>query len=129
MADLGGAEGLRKHIAAQIEQGIKAGIFTPADFTGITKGEVQIPTRDGSTIRALTYHPESGQHGPLYIYFHGGGWVFGPPEAYEYGFEVLTKELGFSVLSVDYRLAPEHLFPTAQNDAFDSLKWVCSIPF
>lgn len=123
-ADMGGADGIRKIIIDQIQEGVKAGIFQPADFTGVRKSEIQIPARDGSSLRAVVYCPESAGPGPLFVYFHGGGFVFGFPEAYEAAFEILTKELGFTVLGVAYRLAPEAVFPTAANDAWDSLKWV-----
>jgi acetyl esterase/lipase len=60
----------------------------------------------------------------MFVYYHGGGFTFGFAEAWESGFEILTKKLGFVVVSVDYRLAPEHTFPTASNDAWDALQWV-----
>ncbi|KAF2798156.1 hypothetical protein K505DRAFT_357779 [Melanomma pulvis-pyrius CBS 109.77] len=122
-ADYGGMDAIRKSLNEQMEQGIKAGIFKVPDFTGVIKEEVQIPTRDGSTLRAVQYRPESGEQGPLFVYYHGGGWGFGFPEVNEPIFEILTKELGFTVVGVAYRLAPEHTFPTAANDAYDSLKW------
>lgn len=75
----------------------------------------------------MHYRPESGEYGPLFVYYHGGGWGFGFPETNEAVFEILTKELGFTVVGVAYWLAPEHAFPTAANDAYDSLKWVCTL--
>jgi acetyl esterase/lipase len=125
-ADMGGALGIRKTIENSIQESLKAGIFQPADFTGIQKSEIQIPARDGGSLRAVVYRPETGDNGPLFVYYHGGGFVFGFPEANESVFEILTKELGFTVVGVAYRLAPESVFPTAANDAFDSLKWVHS---
>ena len=123
-ADMGGADGIRKMLVHQIQEGLKAGTMQPADLTGVQKSEIQIPSRDGASLRAVVYRPESGEKGPLFVYYHGGGFVFGFPEAYESAFEVLTKELGFTVVGVAYRVAPEAVFPTAANDAFDSLKWV-----
>jgi acetyl esterase/lipase len=58
------------------------------------------------------------------VYFHGGGWTFGMPEYGEIMAEALVKELSFTVVSVGYRLAPEHVFPTAAHDAIDAVKWV-----
>jgi acetyl esterase/lipase len=58
------------------------------------------------------------------VYFHAGGWTFGMPEFGEVPAEVLVKELGFTVVSVGYRYAPEHVFPTAAHDAIDAVKWV-----
>ncbi|KAF2661902.1 alpha/beta-hydrolase [Lophiostoma macrostomum CBS 122681] len=127
-ADYGSAENLRTTIGEQMTQSIQAGIFKLVDWTGVVKQDIQIPTRDGQSIRAVRYAPESKEGGPLFVYFHGGGWTFGFPEAWESGFEVLTKELGFVVLSVDYRLAPEHIFPTAANDAWDSVQWAAQNP-
>lgn len=116
---------LRKTIDEMIAQGIAAGIFKEADLTGVKKEDIQIPSRDGASFRAVHYRPESGEKGPIMVYYHGGGWVFGQPEAWENNIEILTKELGFVVVSVDYRMAPEKFFPTAAHDAWDALKWVC----
>lgn len=87
------------------------------------KSEIQIPVRDGSTLRAVVYRPESAAPGPLAVYFHGGGWTFGWPESWEHGFEVLIKRSRITAVGVAYRLAPEFVFPTAAEDACDSLKW------
>ncbi|KAF2675984.1 alpha/beta-hydrolase [Lentithecium fluviatile CBS 122367] len=103
---------------------VQVGAFKLADLSGVSKRDIQIPTRDGESIRAALYHPESGPEGPLLVYFHGGGFVLGFAEMYEAGFEVLTKELGFTVVSVDYRMAPEHTFPTAAHDSIDTIHWL-----
>jgi acetyl esterase/lipase len=102
---------------------LSAGIVKPVDWTGVSKSEIQIPVRDGSSIRAVVYSPSNVSPGPLLIYFHGGGWTFGWPEAWESGFEVLTKQMGITCVGVAYRLSPEHVFPTAVEDACDSLEW------
>ncbi|KAF1960844.1 alpha/beta-hydrolase [Byssothecium circinans] len=103
---------------------LAAGISKPADFTGVSKKEIEIPVRDGTTIRAVVYKPEASEPGPLFLYYHGGGWVVGEPEAYEAGFSVLTKDLGATVVGVGYRKAPEYVFPTAAHDSIDAAKWV-----
>lgn len=100
-----------------------AGIIKPVEWNGVEKKEIQIPVRDGTSIRAVVYRPENAEPGPLCVYFHGGGWTFGWPESWEYGFEVLTKQLGITVVGVAYRLSPEHVFPTAAQDACDALEW------
>lgn len=79
--------------------------------------------RDGSCVRAVVYRPENAAPGPLAVYFHGGGWTFGWPESWEHGLEVLVQQLGVTCVGVAYRLAPEHVFPTAAHDACDSLNW------
>jgi acetyl esterase/lipase len=115
---------LRKTIGEQVAHMVAAGLFKAPDLTGVSKREIQIPVRDGTLIRALHYRPDSAKNSPLLVYYHGGGWVFGPPEAWEQGFATLTKELNFVVVSVDYRVAPEHVFPTAAHDSWDALQWV-----
>lgn len=88
----------------------------------VSKKEIQIPTRDGASLRAVLYTPSTAQPGPLAVYFHGGGWTFGWPESWEHGFAVLTR-MGITCVGVAYRLAPEHVFPTPVDDVCDSLKW------
>ncbi|KAF2113159.1 Alpha/Beta hydrolase protein [Lophiotrema nucula] len=120
---------LRVGIMEQIGQLIAAGIFPLPDLSGIHKEEIQIPVRDGSSIRGLLYYAEdrpAGETGPVLVYFHGGGWVFGPPEAFEGNLQLAAKELGLVVISVDYRLAPEHPFPTPAHDAWDSVQWIAA---
>jgi acetyl esterase/lipase len=125
-ADYNDAPALRQALDELISQMIQTGVFKPADLTGIAKKDIQIPTRDGASIRAIHYRSESGPDGPLLVHFHGGGFVVGYAEGYEAGFEILTKELGFTVVSVDYRMAPEHVFPTAATDSIDAVHWVSS---
>jgi acetyl esterase len=55
--------------------------------------------------------------GPLLVYYHGGGWVEGSPATHEPSCRLLAHLAGVRVLSVDYRLAPEHPFPAAADDA------------
>ena len=82
--------------------------------------------RDGSAIRGVVYKPEptTEKNGrPLFIYFHGGGYVFGAPEFAEQYFAMLVN-MGVTVVGVAYRLAPEYVFPTAVWDAIDAVEWV-----
>jgi acetyl esterase len=61
---------------------------------------------------------------PLVIFFHGGGWTLGNPMIYDSITRYLAKEIPALVLSVDYRLGPEHPFPAAIEDADAVLQWV-----
>jgi acetyl esterase len=60
------------------------------------------------------------------VYFHGGGFTIGSVETHDGLCRRLAHLAGCAVLSVDYRLAPEHKFPTAQNDAWDVVQWATS---
>ncbi|WP_010287773.1 alpha/beta hydrolase [Kurthia massiliensis] len=83
----------------------------------------QIDVRDAE-INVRIYTPEGDGPFPVIMYYHGGGWVFGSPEYADGGCRYLTAASGAVVVSVDYRLAPEHPFPTPVNDAYDALVWV-----
>jgi acetyl esterase len=60
---------------------------------------------------------------PLLVYFHGGGWVVGDLETHDPFCRFLARELGFPVVAVDYRLAPESPFPAAVDDSVAAFQW------
>jgi acetyl esterase/lipase len=61
---------------------------------------------------------------PGLVYFHGGGWVIGDLDTHDSTCRWLAEGSGATVVSVDYRLAPEHRFPAAADDALAALRWV-----
>ncbi len=63
---------------------------------------------------------------PALVFFHGGGWVIGDLDTHDTLCRQLTAEAGISVVSVDYRLAPEHKFPAAADDAWAAIRWVAA---
>jgi acetyl esterase len=67
---------------------------------------------------------DAASPGPLLVYFHGGGWVYGDLESHDPPCRFLAERSGVRVLSVDYRLAPEHPFPAAYDDALAAYRWV-----
>lgn len=63
---------------------------------------------------------------PGLVFYHGGGWVIGSIESYDRVCRQLSARAGCRVLSVDYRLAPEHRFPAAAEDAIAALDWIAA---
>jgi acetyl esterase len=86
--------------------------------------EVTIPTRDGP-LRLRVYKPDAPGDGAL-VYLHGGGWVFGSLDSHDGLCWALARAAGAVVVAVDYRLAPEHPFPAALDDAFAAVRWTAA---
>ncbi|HEX7935517.1 MAG TPA: alpha/beta hydrolase [Paraburkholderia sp.] len=89
--------------------------------------DLRVPTRDGATIRARLYHatePSWAEPAPALIYYHGGGFTVGSVDTHDALCRMFARDGRCAVLSVDYRLAPEHKFPTAVHDASDALFWL-----
>ncbi|TQF28584.1 alpha/beta hydrolase [Bradyrhizobium sp. UNPA324] len=90
---------------------------------------LSIPAPHG-TIPARLYVPkEPRQHdglSPALVFFHGGGWVIGDLDSHDVVCRQLAVEGALIVISVDYRLAPEHKFPAATEDAVAATRWVAA---
>ncbi len=84
---------------------------------------VDVPLR-GRTLRARTYVPFEEEPRGALLYLHGGGFVTGGPEPYDPLCSRLARVAGCRVFSLEYRLAPEHPFPAAADDALDALWWL-----
>jgi acetyl esterase len=82
-----------------------------------------IPARDGHPLPARLYAPSRAVL-PVLLFFHGGGFTVGSIATHDTLCRVLSEKSGCAVVSVDYRLAPEHKFPTASNDAWDAVQFV-----
>ncbi|HJN66426.1 MAG: alpha/beta hydrolase [Pirellulales bacterium] len=98
-------------------------MFTiPVNITVAREQDLFVPTAAGP-LRCRLYHPDPERRLPLLIYYHGGGWVLGGLEEVHSQTVALAARSGCAVLSVDYRLAPEHPFPAAVEDAYAALLW------
>jgi acetyl esterase len=91
----------------------------------IAVGPVSDLTIDGGDgpIAARHYAPTAHVRRPLLVYFHGGGFVIGDLDGHDNLCRRICRDADIHVLSVDYRLAPEHPFPAAVNDAWSAFRW------
>jgi acetyl esterase len=105
--------------------GITSGFL--ADYPGyedVRFEDRQIPTPDGDQIAIRIYTPEgSGPH-PFYLDIHGGGWWMGDGFLFHESLRAFSSQADAIVVSVDYRLAPEHPYPTPLDDCDTALAWI-----
>jgi acetyl esterase len=87
--------------------------------------EFHIPSDDGHLMPARLYASSSNEL-PVLLYLHGGGFTIGNLETHDSLCRQLALRSGAAVIALDYRLAPEHRFPTAVNDAWAAMKWLAS---
>ncbi|WP_304307421.1 alpha/beta hydrolase [Pseudacidovorax intermedius] len=114
--------------AAYRERYLARGLRPPEREVTMTEQVLALPDRE---LPARLYRPASmpeGKPAPLVIYFHGGGFVVGDPAAYDHQSRWIADRLGVAVLVPDYRLAPEHPFPAAVDDAWDVFQAVAGAP-
>lgn len=114
------------------EAGAAACKLLDPEAHGVSREEVTIPGtfEDQPDIRALLYKPaqrigaKNLEDMAGYIHIHGGGYILGSPEMADTQSVKLVAALGITILSVDYRLAPEHPAPAALNDCYSALRWM-----
>ena len=78
----------------------------------------------GRELKARLFRPSGDANLPIVVHFHGGGFVLGGEGSHDNLCRRMCSASGAMVLAVDYRLAPEHPFPAAVFDAFDSIEWL-----
>ena len=113
--------------AARASYEKSAPILEVADAPMFSVEDIQVPMRDGASIRVRLYHPVEpswASPAPVLVYYHGGGFTVGSVNTHDALCRIFARDAQCAVMSVDYRLAPEHKFPTAVHDAFDALKWL-----
>jgi acetyl esterase len=86
---------------------------------------LHIAARDGTPLRARLYAPSQARL-PVTLYLHGGGFTIGGLETHDSLCRQLAIRSGAAVLALDYRLAPEHRFPIAVEDAWAALSWLAT---
>jgi acetyl esterase len=77
----------------------------------------------GGDLRVRVYTPRGAPPFPIVVFFHGGGWVVGTLDTYDPLCRALAAAVPTVVVSVDYRLAPEHRWPAAVEDAYAATLW------
>ncbi len=84
-----------------------------------------LPAADGTPLAARLYAPHAADDPlPALLYLHGGGFVIGSLATHDALCRQLARRSGGAVVALDYRLAPEHRFPTAVDDAWAALQWL-----
>ncbi|CAL5868207.1 uncharacterized protein PFLUO_LOCUS2431 [Penicillium psychrofluorescens] len=89
--------------------------------------EHQVPSYDGETIpvhRFWKKGTETSTSAPAIIHIHGGGMIMGGGDQFHNRCALMVQETGVQIFTVDYRLAPEHRFPTPVEDCYAALVWV-----
>ncbi len=115
--------------AARVAYELGADVLEIAKPAVASSDDLLITARDGEKIRVRLYRPPGSAAGvalPALVYFHGGGFVIGNLATHDILCRQLCALAGCAVMAVDYRLAPEHKFPVAANDAWDALTWLHS---
>jgi acetyl esterase len=82
---------------------------------------------EGRNLDARLYVPEEAEETPpLTLYYHGGGWVIGTLDTHDGTCRAIAQKSGCAVLSIAYRLAPEHRYPAAADDCYGALVWAAA---
>lgn len=84
---------------------------------------VAIPGEEGD-LPIRIYTPDGAGPFPVFVYYHGGGFVYGNLDTHDTICRIICNETGQLVIAVEYRLAPEHPFPAAPYDAYYAASWI-----
>jgi acetyl esterase len=87
--------------------------------------DTTVPGAEGD-LRARVYRPEGEGPFPTVAFFHGGGWVIGDLDTHDRSVREICRGSRAVVVAVDYRLAPEHAFPAAAEDAVAAARWIAA---
>ena len=101
------------------------GLADPASHN-VQRSEIFVSQPDGPDVRCLLYQPkaDADNNRAGYLHIHGGGYLFGAPEGSDLSNLLIASKLGVTVLSVDYRLAPEHPIPAPLDDCYAALAYL-----
>lgn len=127
--DLNGRKGPRTHeveVATARLMSARLRDIAELDSPAIaTREDLYISAADGRSIPARFYDSrERRDEGPLVVFYHGGGFVLGDLDLYDAACADIAIGLDLPLLSIDYRLAPEHRWPDAPDDCEAAARWV-----
>ncbi len=118
-----GIEGLTLDDPAAARALMREGLLNfPGPQIHVEVDDLSLPGPAGE-IAARHYRPASGAPAPLLVFYHGGGWTIGDLDTHDALCRLTCRDAGIHVLSIDYRLAPEHPAPAAVEDAYAAFKW------
>ncbi|KZS88503.1 hypothetical protein SISNIDRAFT_459728 [Sistotremastrum niveocremeum HHB9708] len=116
-------EGMRNEMGSVVTTIMKNSLQDPGRRVSVRDHQGAV---DGGTIVIRSYTPAGSDQTetfPLMVWYHGGGFVAGELETDDADLKLLAASENISIVSVDYRLAPEHVFPVQINDSLAALKW------
>jgi acetyl esterase/lipase len=90
----------------------------------VTTSEHYATAEDGAQIKMRWYITDGATPGPAVLFFHGGGYIFGHIDLFDRPVSRYVSASGVPTLSVEYRRAPEHPYPTPLEDAYAALRWL-----
>jgi len=93
-------------------------------LTSVHHIENEVISRKEGDIPIRIYTPEGEGPFPVFVFFHGGGFIYGDLETHDPMCRIICDHTHHIVIAVEYRLAPEHPFPAAPNDAYFATKWI-----
>ncbi|KAJ7495056.1 Alpha/Beta hydrolase protein [Mycena latifolia] len=114
---------MRTVFLPQLQDSVRADL-PPDSAYSVTDRTVPV---DGAEIPVRCIEPvaRDGESGgfPILVWLHGGGWIAGDIDIDDFYLRIISVEFRISIVNVEYRLAPEHPFPTSLNDSYAALKW------
>jgi len=122
-ASMGGPQ-LHEMSVAQARELILGMVALGGEPESIARVENRTVPGSAGQIPVRIYTPVGTAPFPVLVYFHGGGWVIGNLDTHDGICRSLANRVGCLVVSVDYRLAPEHPFPAAPEDCYAATRWL-----
>ena len=122
-ASMGGPQ-LHEMSVAQARELILGMVALAGEPESVARVENRTVPGSAGQIPVRIYTPVGTAPFPVLVYFHGGGWVIGNLDTHDGICRSLANRVGCLVVSVDYRLAPEHTFPAAPEDCYAATRWL-----